>query len=320
MDGGLIQVQVVNKYAVAEGIVSLELASPEGLPLPSFTPGAHIDVHLANGMIRQYSLCNSSRDTHCYQIAVLLEKNGRGGSRSVHGDISIGDQITIGSPRNHFELTAAEHYVLLAGGIGVTPIFCMADFLAESGKSFQFHYCCRSRRNMAFSDQIAALDLSRYTHLHFDDENPSQKFDAKKVLAAPHAGTHLFVCGPKGFMDYVIASAKACGWDDANIHFEYFSASQPSSDADDAFQLKIASSGQLLPVPSDCTVLEVLLKQGFDIPVSCEQGVCGTCLTPVLEGEPDHRDLFLTSAERAANNKFTPCCSRSKSPILVLDL
>lgn len=320
MNSELIDVEVVNKSSEAEGIVSVELAATNGQLLPTFTPGAHIDLILANGLIRQYSLFEHSARPARYKIAVLREPESRGGSEYVHQNLTVGSTLQISAPRNHFELVPAKKYLLLAGGIGVTPIMCMAGKLAEDKADFTFHYCCRSRERMAFQAQLSTCKFANNVHLHIDEESDQPAFDASTVFAEADQDTHLFVCGPKGFMDFVIAAAKAAGWQDSHIHFEYFSGVEMTPDDADSFQIKLASCGRLLTVKDDQTVLQVLQDNGVEVPVSCEQGVCGTCVTKIIDGEPEHRDLFLTEAERASNTMFTPCCSRAKSALLVLDL
>ncbi|MEJ2455782.1 MAG: PDR/VanB family oxidoreductase [Candidatus Thiodiazotropha sp.] len=317
----MIEVIVTAKQREAEDIYTFELARPDQLDLPAFDPGAHIDVHLPNGMVRQYSLCNHPAETNRYLIGVLKDPASRGGSFALHEQVFEGDRLQISEPRNLFPLAEkAKRSLLLAGGIGVTPILCMAQTLASAGEEFEMHYCARSRNRMAFMRQIAESDFADHVYLHFDDEAPEQQFEADKVLANPAPGTNLYVCGPAGFLDHVLQRASAHGWPAEQVHREYFAAS-PADHTDDAgFEIEIKSSGQVLVVPADRSALEVLEEAGIFIPVSCEEGVCGTCMTRVLKGEPEHRDLFMTEQERALNNQFTPCCSRAKSGRLVLDL
>lgn len=324
MSEQLIEVQVVNKVVEAEGIVSLELETLDKSKLPPYKPGAHIDVVLPNGLIRQYSLYKNdsapSRSPSRYSIAVLREQSGRGGSQYIHDELEIGSVLSVSQPRNLFELVDAKKSILLAGGIGVTPIMCMASQLARDGADFTMHYCCRSSDRMAFKAELSTPDYGNKVLFHIDEEAAQPAFNAAEVFAQPDKDTHLYVCGPKGFMDFIISTAKKQGWADENIHFEYFSGVEMTPDNAEGFQIKLANCGTILPVKDDETVLHVLREHGVEVPVSCEQGVCGTCVTRVLDGEPDHRDLFLTSAERDSNSVFTPCCSRSKSALLVLDL
>ncbi len=316
----LLNVRVKRRTDEAEGVCSFELVSENGAPLPSFTAGAHIDVNVAPGLTRQYSLCNDPQDCGHYRIAVLREPQSRGGSAGMHERVQVGDLLQVSEPRNHFRLTKARKSLLMAGGIGVTPILAMAKTLHVAGETFEMHYCGRSAERMAFLHEIAQADFANPVFVHTDDGAPEQKFAASQVLSAPSADTHLYVCGPSGFMEHVLESARKFGWSDAQLHREYFAGSVTAQATDGCFDVRLARSKKTLSVPADKSVLDILLANGVDIPVSCEAGVCGTCLTRVLEGTPDHRDTFLTDAERAANDQFTPCCSRAMSPLLVLDI
>ncbi|WP_428422529.1 PDR/VanB family oxidoreductase [Methylibium sp.] len=319
MEHDWMQVKVTRKEIAAEGVVSFELRAADAGPLPEFSAGSHIDVELPNGMVRQYSLCNPSHEHDQYEIAVLLDTTGRGGSRSAHEQLMPGAALRIGAPRNHFALVAARRSILLAGGIGVTPILCMAERLTETDSEFEMHYCSRSLARTAFVQRIRSSAFSGRVRFHFDDGNDAQKLDTRAVLAAPSADTHLYVCGPKGFMDHVILTAKSLGWSEGNIHYEYFAGAELDRSRDSRFEVKLASTGQLIPVARDQSVIQALTAHGVEVPVSCEQGVCGTCVMRVIEGIPDHRDMYFTDAEHAANDRFTPCCSRAKSALLVID-
>ena len=314
-------VRVAAKRQETEEICALELVDPAGDSLPPFSAGAHVDVRLRDGLVRPYSLCNSPAEQHRYEIAVLREPASRGGSRAVHEEIAEGDLISIGAPRNHFALAAeAARSLLLAGGIGVTPILCMAERLAMTGSPFEMHYCARSASRAAFLQRIAAAPFAASVHLHFDDGPQEQRLDLPSLLRTHRADAHLYVCGPGGFMEWVLGTAKAEGWPEERLHREYFSAAPVQAGGDAAFEVVLASSGAAYHVPADRSVAAVLADQGIEIPLSCEQGICGTCITRILEGEPDHRDAYLTDDERSAGDQFTPCCSRAKGPRLVLDL
>jgi vanillate O-demethylase ferredoxin subunit len=316
----MIEVVVTSRNNEALDICSYELTCALGGPLPYFSAGAHIDVHLPSGLIRQYSLCNHPQERHRYVIGVLKDAASRGGSHSMHEHIEIGDRLIISEPRNLFPLVeGARRSLLFAGGIGITPILSMAEQLAHSGADFELHYCARSSVRAAFVERLKGASFSDRVHLHFDEEAES-RLDAAKVLANPAPDVHLYVCGPSGFMQHVLDSAKAQGWSEGQLHREYFAAAPVDVSADGEFQIRLRSTGQVFDIPADKTVVQVLESNGVEIAISCEQGVCGTCLTRVLEGVPDHRDLFLTEAEQAANDQFTPCCSRAKSALLVLDL
>ncbi len=317
----MIDVRVVSKQNEADGICSFELSPVDGKALPPFSAGSHIDVHLPNGLIRQYSLCNHPDENHRYQIGVLLDPSSRGGSRAMHELVQEGSVIKISEPRNLFTLVhAAKRSVLFAGGIGITPILCMTERLAQIGAQFHMHYCSRSRTKTAFVDRIKSSSFAEQVSFHFNDESEEQQFDSKGALKGYSEGDHLYVCGPAGFMDFVLNEAKSAGWPESSLHREYFAAEPKHQGEEGSFEIQLANSGRCLQVPADRSVAEVLIEAGVDLPLSCEQGICGTCITRILEGEPDHRDMFLTSEERARNDQFTPCCSRSKTNRLVLDL
>ena len=314
-----LTVQVINKRVEAREIVSFELALPDGSPLPAFTPGAHIDVHIDEGLVRQYSLCNDSGERHRYRIAVLRTPDSRGGSIGMHDRITEGALVRIGEPRNHFEMRSAGHVLLLAGGIGVTPLLAMAGALARKDQPFEMHYCARTQAGMAFRDEIASSPFAHRVRFHADDGRPEQRFDLQGTLASCPPGTELYVCGPAGFMAFVIDGARAAGWPESAIHKEFFGAA-PADGAEQGFDVELARSGKRVHVAADRSITAALAEQGIEIPVSCQQGVCGTCITRVIAGIPEHRDLYFSDAEHAANDQLTPCCSRARTPLLVLDL
>lgn len=315
-----LQVKVLRKTEEAEGIASFELARPDGAPLPAFSAGSHIDVQVPGGFVRQYSLCNDDAESHRYRIAVLRDPGSRGGSMSMHDALKEGDFVTISEPRNHFPLVHAERSLLLAGGIGVTPLLCMAQRLAAIDADFALHYCTRSPSRTAFRHEIAQSKFADRVRFHFDDGPADQKLDLVAELGTPRPGTHVYVCGPSGFIDFAVSTAKALGWPADQIHLEYFGAAPQDTSGDKPFEVKLASSGKIIRVAADQSVVQALAAQGVEVMTSCEQGVCGTCLTRVLEGECEHRDMYLTDEEKAKNDQFTPCCSRARSPVLVLDL
>lgn len=315
-----LAVQVVRKVQEAEGIASFELARSGGASLPAFSAGSHIDVQVPGGLTRQYSLCNDSDEQHRYRIAVLRDPASRGGSIAMHDAVHEGDILHISEPRNHFPLRHATRSLLFAGGIGVTPLLCMAQRLATIAADFTLHYCTRSPERTAFLKEIGASAFADRVQFHFDSGPPEQKLDLETLLAASEPGTHLYVCGPTGFIEHVVGTAKARGWNGEQIHLEYFGAAPQDTSRDTAFDVKIASTGKTYTVPEGQSVVHALQAHGIEILTSCEQGVCGTCITRVLEGEPDHRDMYFTEEERAKNDQFTPCCSRARSPTLVLDL
>lgn len=315
-----LRVRVARKDQIALGIASFELVSLDGTPLPAFEAGSHVDVAVPGGLTRQYSLCNDPGESHRYQIAVLHVADGRGGSQAMHETVNVDDVLVISKPRNHFPLANAHgHSLLLAGGIGITPLLCMAERLAQIDRPFTLHYFARSAERAAFRDRISASRFSDRVHFHFD-EPLAAKPDFQALLTPAGAEAHLYTCGPKGFMDAVLACARSSGWTDDRLHQEYFNAEPSKTGGEGAFEVQLASSGRVIPVAADQTVIAALAEQGVHIETSCEQGVCGTCLTRVLAGEPDHRDVYLTAAEQATNDQFLPCCSRAKSGRLVLDI
>lgn len=316
-----ISVRVARKQQEAVDICTFELVAEDGAPLPAFSAGSHVDVHLPGGLSRQYSLCNDSTESHRYLIGVLRDPASRGGSNAMHDEVAEGQVLQISAPANHFPLAhEATRHLLLAGGIGVTPILCMAERLQNAGADFEMHYCTRALPRTAFHQRILGSAFAPKVNFHFDDGAAAQKLDIAALLATPASGLHLYVCGPKGFMDVVLETARAKGWPEAQLHYEFFAGAAVKSDTDASFEVQLASTGKVVVVPADKTVVQALADAGVDVQVSCEQGVCGTCLTRVIEGVPDHKDMYLTPEEQAANDQFTPCCSRSKSPRLVLDL
>ncbi len=316
-----LTVRVLRKMSEALDICSFELATEDGRPLPAFAAGSHIDVQLPGGLTRQYSLCNDPQETQRYLIAVLRDPASRGGSAAMHDAVAVGQLLQISPPKNHFALVhAAPRSLLLAGGIGITPLLCMAERLSRAGADFELHYCIRSRERAAFAGRIEASAFARSAHFHVDDGAAGQRLDLPDLLGTPRADEHVYVCGPNGFMDAVLGTARAAGWPEAQLHFEFFGAEAVQSAGDRAFEVQLASSGRVVPVAAGQTVVQALADAGIELLTSCGQGVCGTCLTRVLAGAPEHRDLYLTPEEQAANDQFLPCCSRAHSDRLVLDI
>ena len=299
-------------------ICSLELESATGQDLPAFSAGSHIDVHIGEGLVRQYSLCNSPWERDRYVISVLREPASRGGSAALHDDIGEGSRLRIGEPRNCFPLEPlAARSILLAGGIGITPMLAMAEQLHGDGAAFELHYCTRSARRTAFRARLEGGPFSERVSFHISEEGGG-RLDLSRLLRTPVPGTMIYGCGPARFLDSVSAAVEASGWPAGSLRCEHFAAAA-HAEGDASFEVR-TRSGKSFVVPHDRTVLEVLGANGVEIPSACEAGVCGTCLTGVLGGEIDHRDHFLTEQERAANDRFMPCCSRAKSRVLILDL
>lgn len=291
-----------------------EFRRPDGAVLPKAEPGAHIDLHLPNGMMRQYSLCTADGDPRAYVVGVKRDRASRGGSRYIHEYLQVGEILKIGGPRNNFPLKEdAGHSVLIAGGIGVTPIWCMAQRLVKLGRSFELHYACRTRSEAAFLEELAALPQAK---LHFDDEAGGFLDLAPIVVNAP-AGAHFYCCGPLPMLAGYEAAAKALPAE--QVHVEYFSAKEEAATGG-GYVVELRRSGREFPIPEGRTILQVLRDAGVDVPYSCEEGVCGACETQVISGEVDHRDNILTEKERLESKTIMVCCSGAKSARLVLDL
>lgn len=313
-------VEVSRRVEEADGIASFELIDSAGATLPAFSAGAHIDVHVAPGLVRQYSLCDNPAVNRQWRIAVLREAEARGGSAALHDRVGVGDRLRVSAPRNHFGLVEARKSLLFAGGIEITPILAMAQSLHASGAEFDLHYCARSVKRMAFRYELERSGFASRVQFHTDNGHAAQRFDAERVLGSPGEGVHLCVCGSAGFMSYVLGVARQFGWPDVQCHREHFAAPLPAPSGDSPFEVVLARTGPGHVVLVGKSVVEVLRDAGVEIPTSCEVGVCGTCMTHVVSGTPDHRDAYLTEAERVGNRMFTPCCSRSRTPVLTRDL
>lgn len=313
----------VNKIArEADGILSFEFVHPEAGDLTVFTAGSHIHVHLNDTLSRQYSLCNDPSERHRYVIAVLKEEDGRGGSVAMHETIKEGQSLHISGPDNHFALAGREasFHLLLAGGIGVTPMMAMLEELERTGKPHLMHYCTRSSDRTAFLDRLQSRIAAGTVIVHHDDGDPSKGLDITATLGGFKPGMHLYACGPAGFMNAVNASTGA--WPPHAVHQEYFSAREMTQEEkawdSKPFKVKIASTGDVIDVPANRSIVSVLSAQGIVVQTNCEEGFCGTCITHFIEGEPVHRDTVLDEADR--EDYVMICCARAKSEILVLDL
>ena len=297
----------------APDILSYELRALDGRELPAFTAGAHIDLTLPNGLIRSYSLVNDQSERHRYVIGVQKDRASRGGSTWVHENLRPGGLVTVNGPRNNFPLDeSAARSVLIAGGIGITPIVSMVRRLAALQKEWTLFYCARTRAQAAFSDALQG-DV-RY---NFDGEPGGKLLDMAAVVADWPAGTHFYCCGPLPMLAAFEAATAALPRE--QVHVEYFTAKEPPAVAG-GFNVVLAKSGRQFAVPPGKTILETLLDAGLEVPYSCMEGVCGTCETRVVEGVPDHRDLVLSEAEHAEGKTMMICCSGCKGERLVLDL
>ena len=315
----MLSVRVRRIRREADGVNSYELVAAAGGALPEFTAGAHIDVRLPGGAVRQYSLCGDPAERDRWLIAVLAEADAGGASRRLHQQIGAGDRLFVSMPRNRFPLIeGAARYLLLAGGIGVTPLLSMAARLAATGADFTLHYCTRSPDHTPFRDRLQGLVRAGRVHYHHDGGEPAKGLDIRALLRAPVPGTQLYYCGPLGFMQAVREAA--AGWPADTVHCEYFMPEAPPETEPglDRFEIVLAASQRVLPVPPGQGLFEVLCGAGLLAPPACADGLCGRCRVAWLAGDPVHRDRLLTDSERG---EFVIACkSGSRAPRLVLDL
>ena len=301
---------------VADGVVALTLADPNGGELPAWTPGAHIDFVLNDQLIRQYSLCGSPSKTGVWRVGVLRAPDSRGGSERVHDVLAPGSTVRVRGPRNHFPLVASPRYLFIAGGIGITPLLPMIAEAEAAGADWRLLYGGRERASMAFLDEVARYG-DRVTIVPQDEQG---MLDLESVLGTPQPDTLVYCCGPEGLLSAV---EKFCEkWPSGTLHLERFTAKpqEPAAEVDSSFELVLQRSGLTLQVPPDKSVLTVIREAGVSVLASCLEGVCGTCETEVIDGEVDHRDSVLNEEERASNEYMMVCVSRCRSPRLVLDL
>ncbi len=311
-----LQVVVRRREVQGGAVVVLDLRSADDSPLPAFEAGAHIDVHVAEDLVRQYSLCGDPDDKTGYRVAVLHEKAGRGGSRRVHEIIRPGDVVTVSAPRNNFELLPSPRYVFLAGGIGITPILAMVREADRAGVDWELHYGGRSKETMAFLDELAPYG----DRVHLVAEDADGMLDLPSILGDSRPDTLVYACGPEGLLTAVESFADR--WPAEAIRLERFKAKEREADAaaDASFTVVCERSGISATVAPEKTVLDTLEEAGVDVPNSCREGICGTCETRVLCGTPDHRDSLLSAAEQESGATMMICVSRARSTELVLDL
>ena len=316
-DNPWLDVVIRNRTDEATGVIGLELTSGDAAPLPAYDAGAHVDVRVQSGLIRQYSLTGDPADKSKYRLGVLLDPKSRGGSTAIHNQFQTGGKIRIGRPRNNFPLrSGVAHTILFAGGIGITPMLSMAYALDANRASWEMHYCGRTSERLAFTEELKRF--GDRVQVHVDSGPKDQLLDINTVLATASPDCHLYVCGPNGFMDFVVQSAQCNGLDDSCVHVERFGAEVNTDGA--PFTVVTQKSGKSFDVHPGETIAKKLEENGISVQVSCQSGVCGTCLTRVVDGMPDHRDLVQTHLEKAGNAQITVCCSRSKTKKLVLDL
>jgi ferredoxin-NADP reductase/nitrite reductase/ring-hydroxylating ferredoxin subunit len=311
--------KVVEKVQTAQDVVSFRLISADTAPLQGFSAGAHLEVVTPGGLVRHYSLVNGPAERAHYVIGVKREAASRGGSHAMCDSLQVGDTLSVGRPVNRFGLQDAPHSVLIAGGIGITPLLAMAQQLQTAGRDFVLYYFVRGTEHVAFPERIAALGSAVQLHTGLDVQGTTAAL--QRLLAADAQGKRLYVCGPAVMMDLVLQTARTLGWPEDRLHREYFGNDQALSRADDtAFEVVLQRSGKTLHVPAGRTIVQVVREAGVEVNTVCEQGACGTCETAVLDGEPDHRDVYLSTEERQTQRCTMVCVSRSKTPTLVLDL
>lgn len=299
---------VVHRAVEAENVISLGLTDVCDRDLAPWTPGAHIDVRLPNGALRQYSLCGSPADVRTYRIAVRRSPASRGGSAYVHDRLSVGERVSVSRPRNRFELVGADAYLFIAGGIGVTPLLPMIGAAKAAGSDWSLHYAVRDRATAPFLTELAGDDA-----VHIAARRRGDRLDVGGLVGSAGPGTEIYCCGPPRMLADVTAAADRYGVD---VHVERF---EPDRDAGEEFEVECARSGKVVCVGGQETVLDALRRAGVPVDSSCEAGACGTCEQQVLDGVPDHRDSFLTPAERHTNASILVCVSRSKTDRLTLN-
>lgn len=309
-----VRVLVTERDELADGVVGLSLAAVDGAPLPPWRPGAHVDLVLDDGLVRQYSLCGDPEDRSVYQVGVLLEPEGRGGSRWVHDKLYPGVELEVRGPRNHFQLVPAERYVFVAGGIGITPILAMIGEVERGGRPWTLVYGGRTRSSMAYAERLVAHG----PHVRLWPQDENGLIDLASALADPAPGAAVYTCGPEPLL-HAVEEHCAARWPAGALHLERFAAKDVDTSGDTPFEIELAD-GRVLTVPADRSALSVLTEAGIDILSSCEEGTCGTCEVEIVEGEAEHRDSVLTPEEQAENTCMMVCVSRAACPRLKLDL
>ena len=312
-----IPVRITRVEPIAEGIVLFEMRHRDGSALPAFTAGSHVSVRLPNGMVRKYALCGDPAEHERYRIAVKREDRGRGGSVYLCDNTREGDEWAISAPANDFELPQrADNFIFIAGGIGITPIMAMIHALkSDPAKKFKLFYCARRPEMAPFREALSAPEFRGKVAFHYDNGDPDKALDLWPIVEERKNRAHIYCCAPRGLMQAV---RDATGhWSPAAIHFESFTDAQAGRPDDKPFQVKLASTGEIVDVPAGVTILEAMRASGHTVPSSCESGTCGTCRTGLLEGEADHRDLVLTDDER--QSQIMICVSRALTPTITID-
>ncbi len=310
-----METTIVRREIVAADIVRLTLQLSSGDEFPEWEPGAHVDLLLQPDLVRQYSLCGDPADRSILQVAVLREPSGRGGSAFVHDTLTEGDRLRIRGPRNNFPLASAGEYIFIAGGIGITPILPMLRQVDRAGIPWRLIYGGRSRESMAFHAELAERHGDRVS---IQPQSEVGLLDLAAAIGTPRDAVAVYCCGPEGLLQAVEQQCQQ--WPPGSLHVERFAAKAAvESEASASFEVELAQSGQTLTVPADRSIADVLRDAGVEVPVSCLEGICGTCETAVFAGTPDHRDSILSDEERAANDTMFICVSRSRTPLLRID-
>jgi ferredoxin-NADP reductase len=322
MQAQILKVRVDALREEAHGVRSFSISRLDGRPFARYEPGAHIDVTSPSGVTRQYSLCGDPECLESQLFAVKKEEESRGGSHSLHEEVSVGTELSVGAPRNLFRLDerASEH-VLIGAGIGITPLLSMAYRLAAKQAPFTLHYFARSEAHAAFMTLLTREPFAQHVKLHFGVESEDVAATLAACLREARDSAHVYTCGPGPFMDCVVEAAEAHVPADA-VHLERFKA-EPVALAEaalESFDVQLASTGQTVRVDAKTSIVDALASIGIEVDTSCGEGVCGTCMVDVVSGEPEHRDQCLSKAERASNSVICCCVSRSRSSLLVLDL
>lgn len=315
---GRLTLQVARLEQACDGVITMTLADARGDALPLADPGAHLDLHLPNGLTRQYSIIAVTPAG--YELGVQKDAASRGGSSWLHDNARVGMRLETSGPRNHFALERAGSYVFIAGGIGITPILSMVRAARAQGLAHHLFYCTRDAARTAFLDELAGDAHRDSVTIVHDNGDPARGLDIAAAVSSPAAGARLYCCGPAGLMDAVRSTALAAGWPAERLHFENFTPVQQASGEDRPFTVVVSSTGEELHVAADRSILEVLTEAGYIVDSACEDGICGTCQVGVIEGAPDHRDSVLSDAQRAAGNVMQVCCSRAAGDRLVLDI
>jgi len=317
-DAPVIRVEVTKAEMMTNDITKYEFQALNGAPLPAWTAGAHLDVVVAPEFLRQFSLSGDPTDRSRYQIAVLNERGaGRGGSALMHRIFNVGRKVFISHPINHFELNeAARRSLLMAGGIGVTPMIAMAHRLHAIGADFALHYSCPSSATAGFRDDLLAVPWRRHVHLHISDEGSRADFDV--IIGRVPAGSHVYACGPDAYMQAVMSAAECAGIPEEARHLEYFSVPETLDYENHAFTLKLLRTGREISVSADQSATDALQAAGIAIDVKCSDGLCGVCRCTLLNGEVEHRDFVLSAQQRETS--LILCQSRAASPGGVIEI